>query len=117
MIVLSTPTFDLNGFLIIPNSKTSNIFAVSRRVSRSKTQDGGASISDLGYSDADRTFTISSKHATRALYESAAYLAKTYPLLVISTVEGIFLGAVSGVSLRAGTLNLTYLVKEKLNED
>ena len=65
-LFISTPTFDLNGSLALRLADGSDIKSGARRVSRNATLDGGAVITDGGYSDADRTLVIRYSEMTEA---------------------------------------------------
>lgn len=114
MISFSTPAFDLAGSVILIRTERSDIQNTSRRVSRSATLDGSVSISDLGFTDGDRTFRIKATRISAEIYEAMAYIQQNYPLVMISTERGIFLGAIENLSVSRGVLRATYLVKEKL---
>ncbi len=113
MIFISSPTFDLSGTLILGRTELSDTSTQSRRVRRTKTLDGGVSISDMGYTHGDRTFNIVAERSSRADYERATYLHQTYPLLQLSCKEGLFLGSVESVNVAGGKLYLTFLVLSK----
>jgi hypothetical protein len=114
MIYLAAPTFDLSGLLVLPRGRLDDPLDLTRRVSRTATLDGGAELTDLGFTHADRTLRISAAHVTPAEAEAAAYLLETYPTLIVATSTGCFLAAPEGMSVRGGTLSLTLLVTEKL---
>ena len=116
MIYLAAPTFDLSGLLALPRGRLDDPLDLSRRVSRTATLDGGAELTDLGFTHADRTLRVMVPHVTRADAERAAYLLENYPTLMVATAAGLFLAAPEGMSVRGGTLNLTLLVTEKLSD-
>jgi hypothetical protein len=113
MIILSAPTFDLDGTL--PLAATGSKLADrSRRVSRVATLDGGCEITDNGFADADRTIGLVHENPTADESESAAYLLETYSLLLIATSAGLFLAAPEALTDDGQTLEMRLLVKEKL---
>jgi hypothetical protein len=111
---LASTTFDLEGNVILRMAERSTVFAQSRRVTRSKTLDGGVSLSDLGFSHGDRTMIVKSKISSKAEYEAVQYLFSNYPTLILSIDEGAFLGSISGIDLRNDELLITFLPTEKL---
>jgi hypothetical protein len=117
MISISTPTFDLNGSVVIHKSQASNLSNTTRRVSRTATLDGGVAMADMGFSDGDRTLQVVAAEADRDLESKLLYLQTNYPLLVLCCEKGCFLGAIDSLSRRQGALSLSFLVKEKLTED
>jgi hypothetical protein len=117
MISISAPVFDLDGNLLIARVSNSDLDSGSRRVTRTATLDGGVSLADMGYAHGDRTLRIVAEKATREMVDQAAYLQRNYPLLLVATTEGVFLGAIESLAVRGGDLSLNYLVKEKLTEE
>lgn len=117
MISISAPTFDLNGSLLLTRVFKSDLDSGSRRVTRTATLDGGVALADMGYAHGDRTLRLVAGGVTRETVEQAAYLQRNYPLLLVATMEGVFLGAIESLSVRGGDLSLNYLVKEKLTEE
>lgn len=117
MISFSAVSFDLNGQVILQHTEASDVFAQSRRVSRAETLDGGVSLSDLGFTHGDRTLGIRSNNVSQSTHESISYLQRTYPQLLISIHEGLFLGAIENINIRNGVLFIRYLVKEKLTAE
>jgi hypothetical protein len=83
-------------------------------MSRKATLDGGCSISDQGFSDADRTFTISQQNISVNLASRIWYIFRTYSLVYVSTEEGVFKAAIQDVDLTEGNLKAKILIKEKL---
>ena len=63
MIGIATPTYDLNGVLVLLDFivSASNFRDLSRRSTRTATLDGSAVLNDLGFSDSDRTITLAIK--------------------------------------------------------
>jgi len=58
MIGLSTKTFAIDGDLILDELPTTDKDLSSRRITKTKTLDGGVTIEDRGYTPKDRKFTI-----------------------------------------------------------
>lgn len=56
---LTTPTYSIDGAIELRLSADADIDAVDRRVQRTATLDGGASVYDSGSSAADRVFDVS----------------------------------------------------------
>lgn len=112
MIVLSTLLFDPDGVMRIDEIADSDVGAITRRVNRVATLDGGAVVNDSGYSPADRTFKIRWR-ADDASYQSASRLVRLYPQLRVTTDEGVFIGAPSNLERRGGIATLTILALEQ----
>lgn len=115
MIHISAPTFDLDGSLLLARSRRSDLRGGARRVSRIATLDGGAAVTDLGYADADRTFQIIERNPDQSAIATAEYLMRAYPLLICSTEEGCYRGAIQSMRVRSGELELVFLVTERIS--
>ena len=116
MIGLSTPTFDLDGSVLLLKTESSDLTSTSRRVTRSATLDGKVSLADMGFSHGDRTLSILAQSITKAKEASVFYLQENYPLLLLTCAEGAFVGTIDGMSRNESELNISFLVKEKLME-
>ena len=113
MVVLTTPTFDPDGRVVITESGNSRLGDVSRRVMRTATLDGGAVLSDFGYSDADRTIVVVANMAVGVRLRLQR-LMRLYNNLVLTSHEGIFTGTLSSISVVNGKTKIKYLVLERI---
>lgn len=114
IISLCSRVFDPLGdmaFRIDPDSELEN---TTRRVNRVKTLDGGVSINDTGFSDGDREFKIKAR-LTISEFEQLKRMYQLYPLLSISTKQGVFEGVIDQVSESAPFTNINFLVRARLN--
>lgn len=115
IIGLTTKTFDLQGALILRNAESlSKISAVSRRLRKSATLDGGVDIENSGFSQGDRKFQIVVPVKTEEQYNSYLYLIATYPEVIVSTREGSFLGAFSTLKRSGQNANMIIEIKSKI---
>jgi hypothetical protein len=114
MISITTSSYDLLGHLRLNPDASSELKRNRRRVNRTPTLDGGCSISDQGYSDADRTFHIRKNGISRADADRIWYIFRTYSLVYVSIDEGVFEAAIQDVDLTEGNLKAKILIKEKL---
>lgn len=115
MIGLTTPVFDLDGAILINETHNQSAPTLSRRLSRTATLDGGSEITDLGFSDGDRTFIFETVSLSKNDGEQLEYLLQTYPLLILSHESGCYLGALDNLDLASYPQKMTFLVKEKLS--
>ncbi|WP_339799675.1 hypothetical protein [uncultured Marinobacter sp.] len=115
MLTLSAPVFDIDGTLLIERPEPDGLTAFSRRVSRSPTLDGGAAVTDFGYSPADRTLRIEWTPRTLDEAENARRLVKSYGRLIVSFSEGCFFGAPESFDLTDGTVTINILVERQLS--
>ena len=114
MMGIATTTMDVKGntnFVMLPDSK---LFTTTRRITRTKTPDGGCVFSDGGFTYGDQTWEVVARYE-QSLYERLQYLAQTYSLLMFMVTEGAFSGSIELVEPDDGKVRLRILVKEKLN--
>jgi len=121
MIGVSARVFDLNGDRIFNNTDRSYDVknrSGARRVSRTATLDGGASVADTGYSYADKTILVQIPDAPLADIVFAEYICKTYQLVTVCTDDGAYLAIPESHSVDVyGALTFTLLVTEILSEE
>lgn len=111
MIGLSTRLFNLAGFWVLhPKPRAQDYRKLERRVSRTATLDGGASVVDLGYSDADRTFRFDFDGIEADTVEQIATAVKLYSEFVLCSDEGAFFVTPQLFDYRGGVLTLVLLV-------
>lgn len=116
MIVgIATIAYSYTGSILLPILPTSDFGGVTRRVSKSATLDGGASISNLGISIVDRTLKLKFQ-PTLSIYTFIKSLVYNNTYLVFSTGEGCFIGTVDSYTLVNGIATLSVLVTEKLSQ-
>ena len=110
MIGISTVTFDIDGFLVLhPRGNNNKIYGLDRRVSRTATLDGSASLVDLGYADADRTFQFEIRDLTIDVIENIRRIVKNYSELVLCTDEGAFFVTPEKFDYKRGNVSLRLL--------
>jgi hypothetical protein len=114
MISLSAPTYDTQGALICPTGYAV-LQSPSRRASRIATLDGGATLVDGGWSDADRTYKLTIPSATRAQRDSIIWLMTYHSTAILSCSDGCFSVLISALSYSNGKATLTAEVLEALS--
>jgi hypothetical protein len=115
MIHIAARLFDLDGWLSVqPLGPIED--QIRRRVSRTATLDGGAAVSDRGFSHADRTFVITYRPKSRDDEARARRLVELHAKVTVSTSEGVFLAVPQ--NFEAGELEhrITVLIVELLSE-
>lgn len=105
MISFSALTLDLNGELIVNELPTSNIQGLVRRVSKTKTLDGGVWVEDSGYQDADRTVLIEI-NTDAAIYDRLRYFIENYAQVSLSTRMGFNIAAINNVNDAGGIITV-----------
>ena len=116
-IVLSSRVFDLDGYVPLRVQANSQQFDKVRRVTRTATLDGGAFITDFGYTDSDRTMTFQIPALDRDGQIAVERMMRTYAEIGVSTYDGFYVGVMAGTQVRNGVLQVTVLVKERLSDD
>ncbi len=112
LIALSTPTFDLDGYVEI--DATIDTGSQRRRVNRIATLDGGAVLNDFGYSEADRTMVAEWTFKDAATEVIVARMVRLYSRLVLSCVDGVFTVAPESYKSSQNLSTMTLLIAEKL---
>jgi len=99
MIGISTRLYDLDGSVEIPmsNLETKTNASGSRRVSKSKTLDGGVFVSDFGYSAADEDMYVVTIGLSKLCVEKLFHILKYHSEVVVATDGGVFLGVISKI--------------------
>ena len=116
---IAARVFDTNGTLFIPRPAAAGAEQsrrLERRVSRTKTLDGGCVYYGTGYAEADRDITVMIPQASDAMEAVAQWLWESYEELTVCCDLGAFLCAPKGLSKYDGTLTLTLMVIERLDE-
>lgn len=99
-IGLSTKLFDLEGAYILKyKADESTLVDFGRRLSRVATLDSDVYVSDFGYSDGDRNFTLVLLEESKDLVEKLIYLAKNHSVLTLCTAESAFLVSIQNVRI------------------
>jgi len=113
-IGLASRTYNADGAMIInPLPQYTNIRDKVRRVSRTKTLDGGVVITDGGVSAGDRTFDIAFASddtkwgILQALFSNALWVT-------VSTDEACFLGKLEKIKEQDGKISMSVLIKQDL---
>lgn len=114
-VIISAPTFDPAGVEQITPLASSELGAISRRVNRVATLDGGAVVNDTGHWAADRTFRIRWRITGERQLQSLRRMVRTYPRLIISTRDGTFSAAPQSINHSDGAGDLVLLVMEQLS--
>ena len=115
MHTLSTPTADAAGYVEIQTLPDTTDGEIGRRVSRIATLDGGAVVSDGGYSEADRTIELAWQPTAAAAEAAIARLLQSYSRVQVSTRSGFYLAAPEAYRPGANESTLRLLVVEKLS--
>ena len=115
MIVISSPTFDLDGSVAINPIPGADIGETRRRVSRAATLDGGVAISDKGFSEGDRTLIYAWKSVSKDHNALVERIVRLYPRVYVSTEFGVYEAAPQVFEPSPSECTLTLLAIEKVS--
>lgn len=119
MIAIASQTYDLEGARVFAESDPATDLrnlAMSRRVSRTPTLDGGCAVYDAGLSHSDRDVTLAVQKPSPDDLDFCRYIAETYNLVVVTIEDGAYLAIPEGVSIATeGALEMRLLLTEKLS--
>ena len=113
MIGISTVVFDLEGFIVIPSHKLKgdNEIMLSRRVSSTKTLDGGVFVSDFGYAPTDDNISVVAIGVPLDDIRKLKDIIKLHSLLRITTKEGAFICVMQTMHHQNNELTIELLKK------
>jgi hypothetical protein len=113
-VAVACPTYDLTGALVLNAQPDSLLYGFTRRVSRNATLDGGIILTDNGFTDSDRSLAVLVK-PTPAELATINRLAKSYPLLIVTTAEACYSAACSDITENAGKIRINFMIKARLS--
>lgn len=113
MIGISVSTADEAGALVLKMTQDSKLLSGLRRVSRTKTLDGGCAIYDGGFSHADRTWSVEAR-VSDAIWDMLWAIMTNYSLVNVATGDGFFNGCLESAARDEDRAVLSILIKEKL---
>lgn len=111
MIGIAAQRFDPEGAFIVPWRDGTRLDDVTRRVSRTRTLDGGVAITNRGYSAGDTTAIISMDELPRKYIDMARRFVRLHPTITLSTPSGCFVGVPS--EYQESRKELTVLIVEE----
>lgn len=115
IVFMSAPLFDVDGHVRLEGVDPAGLSGFERRNNRIATLDGGAVIPDFGYSDADRTLNVQWKPESQLQIDTVVRLAKTYSRLIVSTMEGCFVGAPGPFALSNDSAQIQILIEKRID--
>lgn len=114
MIGIFSQTSDPNGSIVIPVHPDSRIRRGSRRVTRTKTLDGGVVLNDEGFSHGDRDLDIVTEYC-ESTWNVLWNLVQNHSQVIFTLFEGIFSGVIERIEEDEGLIRISVLIKEKLS--
>ena len=114
MISLSTTTQNADGNVIFYKTSKSRLGVKEARVTRTVTLDGGVFITNLGYSDGDRTIMFDATiNKTQA--EKITDIFELYKEVLLSMEDGIYLATISRLDIKGTKIKMTIYIEQKEN--
>ena len=114
LLSITAKEFDMAGAVLLDVPDPDN-GELSRRSNRIATLDGGAAVNDFGFSDADRTITLTWT-ATATEDETLQRLQRYHDRIIVSVKAGVFESIISSYATRNGRATLIVLPVVRMNE-
>lgn len=115
LATISALVFDFSGYVELDLINAYTDGEIRRRINRSPTLDGGAVVSDGGFSHGDRTLSLRWKRLDQATEDAVARMVQTYTYFAVSTRAGFFRASPEAYNPSADESELRLLVLEKLS--
>jgi hypothetical protein len=113
-IGIASKVYMADGGFLLTVLSDAQLRAGTRRVSRTKTLDGGVVITDSGFSHGDRTLSISIP-SSASLWARLWAFFQAALLITISIDDGCFSGAPDNIQDNGDKIIMNILVKEKIS--
>ena len=111
ILSITKTTADADGMIKFTPSVKSEFKSGALRASRSATLDGGAVIDNQGFSDGDRTFTVSAQLGLEDALKIWEWFTDA-DFLQVATEDGVFYGLIDQCKIDYGQANFRFLVQE-----
>lgn len=108
-ICIGTKLYDLDGHVELLGVQDPASLELSRRVTSTATLDGGAFVSDTGYSAADRVFNYALKDNDKAYLDNIVRIAKLHSRLILCIAEGAFEVVIKAVFYSNGVIRISFV--------
>jgi len=84
----------------------------TRRVTRTKTLDGGVVLFDGGYTPGDRTVTVQLDAPSQLTVDAVRYVFQAYAKVLLFLSDGAFIAAPSTMTETAGRVRVSFLLEK-----
>jgi len=112
MISISTITQNATGAVIINENTISALNTNKSRVNRTATLDGGSVITHGGYSDSDRTLSISARISEDQV-NTLWVIFRNETFVLVSFLDGLYRSSIQRLKTDNGDLSMTILIKNR----
>ncbi|KGE78277.1 hypothetical protein [Halomonas salina] len=109
VIGLAARAYDPEGALVLPWRDGTNVGDLTRRVSRTRTLDGGVAVTDRGHAAGDRTLTVSLEGRTISVVERVRRLLRLHGQVTVSLDDGCYTATLSEYNERRQELTVLIL--------
>ena len=119
MVILTDKVFDLaySPLMLDFEPSSTNLRDTNRRLNRVATLDGGVVLDDAGYSDGDRSVTITIYAPTQAEQAALQGMIEGGGTQRLATHDGVFEGGIERLTQYAGSsIGIDFLVSSKISE-
>ena len=114
MIGISTQLYDPQGFDIFNRYSMENLGeSVERRVSVTKTLDGGSYVADSGFSESDVIKSVVITGLSKARSDNLLRIARAYSRVILTTDTAAFLCVIKLISIRNNSTNISFIVERE----
>lgn len=118
MISICARSFDLLGDFLFTNYyidvSRGDVDAITRRVTRTKTLDGGVYINDNGYTASDKKVAVTIMHQTRENSLLLRDLVANHGEVTVSRNDEVLLCVPESYNYNGGNVQMKFLAKESL---
>lgn len=115
-IGIAARTYDPLGAVSLESPRTPYTLPVTRRVTRTATIDGGASVYDGGSTALDSQIKISVKPASEELASALHRIAELHARVSVSIPSGCYEASPESVEMNGNELRATFLIVGVLSE-
>lgn len=117
IVGIASRTYDAAGAVVLkPDTQGTTLRGGERRLTRTKTLDGGVVITDGGVAAGDKTLELRIT-SDRTLWQTLRALSEDALWVTVSTDEACYLAKIERISESDGQIKMTIMVKEDLSED
>lgn len=115
LVALSASVFNPTAHMILSVSENSVYGAISRRLARTKTLDGGAAIEDLGFNHGDTDWRLEVLGLSKSEVETLRSMFEDQSMIIISSKYGAFTAAPQELTEEPGSVSMTIVINEKVS--
>lgn len=112
MIAITALTQSTTRAIVLQASDKSRLMENTARISRTKTLDGGVSVTHSGYADGDRTLRIRGQ-VTQDEADVLDDIHRNETFVRVAFFDGVFIAAMDRLNTDNGELDMSMIIKER----